>query len=242
MPRRWVKLLGWLAVLALPAGGGPRWVRAEQFDPSLPPSNPPLRAQPGKPAAGMPAAGMPTDKYLLIPGYWALNMDAVQEELRLTGEQRQQLKAISAKHQAAMQAFQAQTQKGLAQLPELSPEQQQKRMGEVQRQADQLARSARKQAEAALDPQQLRTLKKISFRLWAGSTLTNPAAQEQLGLSPQQRQRLAAVFDKATQKMEQLQRETAEQALDILSGEQELRLHEQMDGQNRSPQPADSTR
>ncbi len=81
----------------------------------MPPSEP-QQAEPASPTAGLPA-----DKYLLIPGYWALNMDSVQKELRLTAEQRQQLKAISAKYQAAVEAFQAESQKGLAECENFRP-------------------------------------------------------------------------------------------------------------------------
>ena len=55
--------------------------------------------------------------------------------------------------------------------------------------------------------------------------------QEKLGLSPEQRQRLTAVYEQAGEKMQQLQRETATQVMQLLDEEQATELKKQLEPQ-----------
>ena len=189
------------------------------------PRNPPSsRPGPGTAdsAAGPSAAS--SSKFLTIPGLVPLSMEGVQRDIGLTPEQRQQLKAVSDGYVASMQ------QLGKS-FSEFSPEEQQKRAKDINDQVAQLARNAQRKAEAILTPQQLRMVEKIAFQLSAAGALSDPGLQEKLGLSPQQRQRLNAVYEQAGEKMQQLQRDTATQVMQLLDEEQSAELKKQIDAQ-----------
>ena len=55
--------------------------------------------------------------------------------------------------------------------------------------------------------------------------------QEKLGLRPEQRQSLTAIYEQAGEKMQQLQRDTAAQVVQLLDDEQAAELKKQMDAQ-----------
>jgi len=183
------------------------------------PRNPP----PNRPA---PSGGgsAPSSKFLSIPGLAPLSMEAVQREIGLRPDQKQQLKAISDGLAAAFQkldkSFQA-----------LSPEEQHNPPKSFSDQAGQLTRNARRRAEAILTPQQLQAVEKIAFQLAAAGALSDPALQEKLGLNKEQRQRLNAVYEKAGEKMQQLQRDTATQVMQLLDEEQAAELKKQIERQ-----------
>jgi hypothetical protein len=100
-------------------------------------------------------------------------------------------------------------------------------------QAAQAAQAAQRKAEAILNPQQLQTVKKIAFDLSATGALADPNMQKSIGLNAEQQQRLARVYDQAADKMQQLQRDTAQQAMQVLDEEQAAALRQQMDSQKR---------
>ena len=58
--------------------------------------------------------------------------------------------------------------------------------------------------------------------------MSNPALQEKVRLTAEQRQKLTAVYEKAGEKMQQLQRDTAEQVMLLLDEEQAAELKKQM--------------
>ena len=187
-----------------------------------------------KPSA--PAAAPANTKYLVIPGLYSLNLEGIRKEIGITEDQKAKLKDISDAYQANVQRFQADMRQNMAELQGLGPDEQKKRIGELRQQATHLGQAARKKADTVLTPEQAKALDKIAFRLWVAGALANPSAQEQLGLSEPQRQQMLNVYEKATEKMQKLQRETAEQALVILTPEQEEKLHSQMDAQKQQPQ------
>jgi Spy/CpxP family protein refolding chaperone len=184
-----------------------------------PPRNPP----PGRPAA--PTAS--TGKFLMIPGMAPLSMEAVQRDIGLTPEQRQRLKAISDGFSASIN----QLSKSMEGVP---PEEQERRGKEANDRAAQLARNAQHQAETILSPQQLKVVQKIAFELSAAGALSDPSLQDKLGLSPEQRRRLNAVYEKAGEKMQQLQRDTASQVMELLDDDQAAALKRQIEPQQKS--------
>lgn len=193
-----------------------------------PPRNP-APSRPASAAARPPAGGkstMPPSKYWMVPGLAPLSMESVQREIGLSAEQKQQLKALSDGYQAAVQ-------KAVAPLRELPPEEQQKQSVELREQIGQMARGTQRKGEAILTPQQLRTIQTISFEMAVGQMLANPAAQEKLGLDAEQRQKLMSVYERAGEKMQKLQRETAGQLLDGLSEEQIAKLRQQVELQQK---------
>ena len=162
-----------------------------------------------------------SSKFLMVPGLFPLSMQGVQREIGLSSVQRQQLKAVSANYVAARQRLDKS-------FREFSPEDQQSRAKEFSEQAAQIAHSAQHKAEAVLSPRQLQAVKRIAFQLSAAGALTNPELQEKVGLSEEQRQRLSAVYELAGEKMQQLQRETASQVMEVLADEQAAELKKLM--------------
>jgi hypothetical protein len=189
-----------------------------------PPRNPPP-GRPGAPSgttAPLPGAG----KYLAIPGLFPLSMSGVQRDIGLTPDQRQQLKAASDSYMATVQRL------GKT-FDELDPSEKPKQGKVFADQAAQAAQAAQRKAEAILKPQQLQTVKKVAFELSATGALADPNMQEKIGLNAEQRQRLARVFDQAAEKMQQLQRDTAQQTMQVLDDDQVAGLRQQMEAQKR---------
>ena len=177
---------------------------------------PPNRTEPG------PAKIASSSKFLAIPGLAPLSMEGVRREIGLTPEQKQQLMAVSAGYMASVQQL-------AKSFHEFSREEQQTRAKDVNDQVAQLARSAQRKAEAILTPQQLQTVEKVAFQLSAAGALSDPAMQEKLGLSAEQRQRLNTLYEQAGEKLQQLQRETAAQVIQLLDKEQTAELKKQID-------------
>jgi hypothetical protein len=193
-----------------------------------PPRNPP----PGRPATtntytgttSMATAG--SGKFLAIPGLFPLSMTSVQREIGLTPDQKQQLKALSDGYMASVQ------QLGKA-FNQLGPEEKQKQGKEFSERATQAFRNTQRKAESILSPQQLQTVQRIAAELSGTGALADPKVQEKIGLSAEQRQRLTAVFDQAGEKMQQLQRATAQQAMQVLEDEQKAALKQQVESQQK---------
>ena len=191
-----------------------------------PPRNPPPADR--RPAAPWPRPQPGAGKYLAIPGLFPLSMSGVQREIGLTPDQRQQLKAVS-------DGYMATTQRLGKTFDQLDPAEKPKQGKDFADQAAQAAQAARQKAEAILNPQQLQTVKKIAFELSATGALADPNMQKSIGLNAEQQQRLAAVYDKAAEKMQQLQRDTAQQVMQVLDEDQAAALRQQMEAQ-RKPQ------
>jgi len=193
------------------------------------PRNPPPNRPGSKQGAAGNSAGpsaASSSKFLTIPGLIPLSMEGVQRDIGLKPEQKLQLKAVSDGYVSSMQ------QLGKS-FRELSPEEQQKQTKDFSDQASQLARNARRKAEAILTPQQLHTVEKIVFQLSAAGALSDPGLQEKLGLSPEQRQRLTSIYEHAGEKMQQLQRDTAAQVIQLLDEGQSAELKKQIDTQQK---------
>lgn len=185
-----------------------------QFSRDLPPSRP----GPSAPSSG---------KFIAIPGLPPLSMEGVQREIGLTPEQKQQLKAVSDGCAAQMQQLNKS-------FREFSPEEQQIRAKDINDQVAQIARNAQRKAEAILTPQQLRAVERIGFQLSATAALADPGLQEKLGLGPRQRQRLNQVYEQAAEKLQQLQRDTAAQVMQLLDEQQTAELKKQLDAQPKT--------
>ena len=176
----------------------------------------PRAPQPGTTTTPSPRTAGAGD-YLTVPGYWLLGMANVQKEVGLADQQRQKLKAISDKYQAAMRQL-------MEPLRDLPPQEQEQRMEAVRDKSFQQMEMFRKQAEAVLTPQQVEALKKIDFQLRAPALLSDSGVVEKLGLSARQQEKVRQVQDEMTQKMQQIQRETAGKYLGVLTPEQQAKL------------------
>jgi hypothetical protein len=190
-----------------------------------PPRNPPPSRSgitAGTPASTSP----PASKFLAIPGLLPLGMASVQREIALSPEQRQQLKTVSDGYSATVQ------QLGRT-FDQLDPEEKQKQGKQYSDKAAQAARNAQRKAETILGPQQLQTLKRIAFDLSGTGALADPNVQSKIGLSAEQQQRLTRIFEQAGEKMQQLQRETAAQTMQVLNEQQTAALKVQVETQKK---------
>jgi hypothetical protein len=180
-----------------------------------PPRNPPPKGM------GAPAS---SGKFIMIPGLVALSMESVHREIGLTADQKQQLKAVS-------DGFAASSHRLDDTFSELSQEDQQKQRREFSNRSAQAARAAQHKAESILSPQQLKTVQKLSFEFSATRALANPDIQEKLGLTPDQRRRLSSVYDKSGERIQQIERETAAQVMQLLDNDQANELKKMVEPQ-----------
>jgi hypothetical protein len=154
-------------------------------------------------------------------------MEGVQREILLTPEQKQKLKAVA-------DGYATQVQQLDKWIRGFSPEEQKLRAKDFAEEVAVFAHNAQHKAELILTPRQLQIVEKIAFQLSAGAALTDPALQDKVGLSPEQRRRLNALYEQAGEKMQQLQRETAAQAVQMLDEDQTAELKKQI---NPPPKP-----
>lgn len=216
MSRSWLRTMIVIVVLAA-------CVSTQAQVPRNPPPNRPERSAENA-AEPSPASA---SKFLTIPGLMPLSMVGVQREIGLSSEQKQQLQAVSSGYVAAMQQLEK-SYRGF------SPEEQQNRAKDINEQVAQIAGNARHKAEAILSPKQLQTVEKIAFQLSAAGALADPRLQEKLGLRPEQRQRLTAIYEHAAEQMQQLQRDTATQAVQAIDEEQTAELKKLIDTQPKT--------
>jgi hypothetical protein len=198
-----------------------------------PPRNPPPNRPPqgvGRPSLGETGGSGPamksSSKFLAIPGLYPLSMSSVQRDIGLNAAQKQQLKAVSDGYMASVQQLSTS-------FNQLGADEKKQQAADFNARAAQAARSAQQKAEAILSPQQVQTVQAIAFQLTAANALANPSVQEKIGLSPEQRDQLTSVFEQAGEKMQQLQRETAREAMQVLGSEQRSALKQQMDASSK---------
>ena len=158
-----------------------------------------------------------------IPGYWNLGSESVQKELKLTDEQKQKLRQISDTYMKQMR------ERGSA-LQGLSPEEVREKMAELQKESAKAAEDARKQVGEILTSEQLAQLKEITFRSYAMSLLSNPRVLTQVGLSEDQQAKLRKVREEFQEKVQKLQQEMVDDALKVLTPEQQKKLKEMQAG------------
>lgn len=172
-------------------------------------------------ALALSAAGeaTPTARAMpVIPGFWLLRLEAVQEELELTALQRQRLWELGAGLAEA-------AARDRAALGEITDE-----AVRAQRQAEarrlEKARNEHAQAEVVrlLAPEQLVRLGEIEFRMKAPASLADPRVLDELGVDPAQRRQLADARRRMEDGLRRLQREAFERDVAVLSREQIARL------------------
>jgi Spy/CpxP family protein refolding chaperone len=159
---------------------------------------------------------------LSIPGFWALGLDSVQKELRLSDLQKRQLRQIGDTYQA--KALEAEDN-----LRRLPPEEQRLQAEALREHARRDMETVRKQVVEALTPQQLQAYHKIDFRLRVPTALSDARVLSALEVSDQQRARLRQVREAMEAKFQQLQAEAAEKTLEVLTPDQRAQLKEQLD-------------
>jgi Spy/CpxP family protein refolding chaperone len=151
-------------------------------------------------------------------------MPPVQKEVWLTEDQRQQLRAISAR-------FQAKARAATEGLQRLSPEEQQRRLPALQQQARKDLEGVRKEVANVLTSQQLQSYEKIAFRLRVPAALEDARLLGTLNLTDSQRTKLGQIRDNLEEHLHHVQCEAADKAIDVLTPAQQQKLKEQFSEQ-----------
>jgi hypothetical protein len=163
-----------------------------------------------------------------MPGFYLLRMDPVQDELKLSDEQKKKIKDFG-------QKFEKESQKAWAGLRDVPPEERQDKMADIQAAVAKRLEVYRQDLEGVLTPQQAEQLKKITFEMSAGPALANPQLLEQLGATEEQKKKIEQVRSELQAKLWQVQREMADKALKVLTDEQLKKLEDTL---NKPPQPS----
>jgi hypothetical protein len=167
---------------------------------------PPAPATPEPPVEALVA-------FHAIEGYSMLSGGHVREELELGPEQLAALCRIACDHQAETRA----DSEGLAALP--NSERPRKYVA-IRERARQRAEQTRQRIEEVLSDEQRKRLEVINLRQSGAAALANDRVLEALGASPEQRVRLDENRRRLTEQMRQLQRESFEEAIEVLTPDQ----------------------
>jgi Spy/CpxP family protein refolding chaperone len=180
-----------------------------------------------EPKAGQPVRPViqyqPGPMYYGLPGYYMLQQENVQKEIELVPEQKAKLQEIAKKYYEGMQED---AKIDWAKVRELPAEEQKKKYEEIQQAYTKRAADVKKQVEDVLLPHQLQTLKKLENRTRAASLLYMPNVLEKIGVTEEQKKKMQQVREDIQKKMAQLQQETLDKTLEVLTPEQRKKLDE----------------
>jgi Spy/CpxP family protein refolding chaperone len=113
-------------------------------------------------------------------GFMLLAIPKVQEELKLTDEQKSQLQAIGEK-------IQADFQKARENMQNLSEEEREKKQEELRAEAEKRFAEIRKQIGEILKPEQTKRLRQIQLQQQGTAALMDPVVAEELKLTEAQK-------------------------------------------------------
>lgn len=159
-----------------------------------------------------------------------LQDDAVKKELDLVDDQVAKLEEIGAKlredMQAQMQGF------DFGSLRDLSEEERNARFAEIRKKGEELAAAAQKKIDEVLLPQQSERLKQLvvqsSMRFGADRALTSGPLAEELKITDEQKEKLAAkqqeVQAALQEKLAKLQAEARDELFSVLDPTQQAKL------------------
>ena len=165
----------------------------------------------------------PGAMYGSLPGYTQLRQPHVQKELELVDEQKEKLQKIAADYAKTMR-------QDWAGYRDKSPEERQKMMADYREKQKKQTELIRKQVEKVLLPQQLDTLKEVDFRARARNLLMNQWMTGRLELTEKQKKKLSENREQLQEKIRQLQRESLDKSLKLLTPEQMKKLREMPQG------------
>lgn len=159
--------------------------------------------QPGGRGRGMRFRGFGMGGGLNNP-LMLVNNEVVQKELDLVPDQTSQLQQLP---QGLFQDVQAEMQKAgidFARLRELSQEERQKAMEQMQTISQEVEKKYRAKLAEILLPPQMQRLKQIVWQLDVPAALQDPEVVEALALTDQQKQTIASITEEYQQKIEEL--------------------------------------
>lgn len=168
---------------------------------------------------GQVAARNMRPMYPAIPGFYMLRQEYVQKELELTDEQRQKLQELGKKYYEDIR-------RDWTGLRDLSAEQRKAKYAEIRAENQKRTEALRKEMEKVLSPQQLDALKQINLRSRGPYALQNPRILDQMGVTAQQKERLRKLREEYQERTRQLQRESFEKCLEVLTPEQRKQFEE----------------
>jgi Spy/CpxP family protein refolding chaperone len=164
--------------------------------------------------AVQPFSAVPT-----LSPHHLLRLEHVQQELELTGDQKQRL-------EEATQQYNDQSRAGWDVFRDLSPQERLDKMAEIRRKNAEQMDALNSRIEKILLPRQRRQLEEIVFRMRAQSALANPRFLDQLELDEGQKQMLQQLRKELDERSRQLQREMLEESLQVLTPKQRQQLDE----------------
>jgi hypothetical protein len=143
-------------------------------------------------------------------------MASVQDELRMTDAQKQQFRSLN-------EQFNQANQPDMAAISQLQ-QGQEARYNELQQRLFQRSQTFERQVQQLLQPSQLTQLRQIAFGVSVTQALQIPQIDEQIRLTPQQKQRIQQIHTAAADKFFQVQRQVADQLLQTLTSQQQQTL------------------
>jgi len=177
------------------------------------------------------------------PELMALSSPEVRKKLELSAGQETKLQTIFAKSPAASSEFSKAPEQGL-----LPAQQQRTKQTQFQRKLEEMARQVREQTAGLLTAQQLAALRKISLRNavlhslsfgpLAGADQGQPGILQRIHATEEQKQQLRRLREEGDRMTWQMDRETGEKALKVLSPQQQEKLFEELDRQGPDFSPA----
>jgi Spy/CpxP family protein refolding chaperone len=188
------------------------------------------------PGGGVPAGrggwvGQGAAPAFTLPGYVMLGTESTQKELKVTDEQKQQLKALAEKYQADMR-------QQYEKVREVPKDEQAKFWADWRQKSAQRQAEIRKEVEAVLQPEQVAKLKELNLRMRGPGLLSYTRTMEQLDLTAEQKTKLQGVRDewqqkqqKMQQEMQKLQQEMFDKSFQLLTPAQQDKLKEQVNAQ-----------
>jgi len=210
MPR----LSQWTLLTLLVIGlGWSSTASAQQVRPA--PNPPPRSAATGSTSAPSAAAAEPSI-YPSVPPTALVSMASVQDELRMTDAQKQQFRSLN-------EQFNQANQPDMAAISQLQ-QGQEARYNELQQRLFQRSQTFERQVQQLLQPSQLTQLRQIAFGVSVTQALQIPQIDEQIRLTPQQKQRIQQIHTAAADKFFQVQRQVADQLLQTLTSQQQQTL------------------
>ena len=155
---------------------------------------------------------------IALPGYWLLTQPSVVKELNITAEQKEKLRAISAKyHSVDVPKFFEESRK-------YQPTDESSKI--LAQRVQELRKNIQKQVEAILTPQQLQSLKELTLHNNAFNYLGSPNIFEILSLTTEQKDNLRLIRNEANDRLAKRSEETTDALLAVLDPQQRAQLRE----------------
>ncbi len=171
---------------------------------------------------GQPARRPVRVQFPAIQGYYMLQMEHVQKELELADEQKKKLQKLTQQYYKDMR-------QDWSNVRELSAEERQAKYAEIRQKNQERTEQLRQEIDQVLLPHQREKLKQVNLRSRGPYMLRNANTLKQLGVTDEQQQKLNKLRERLQLRIRQLQEESFEESLEVLTPEQRKKLDELSD-------------